>query len=70
MQKLKLKEPRTNKTPEVPDAWIAEIEEIKDMLSEVCPWRLETWLTLLRQGSSLELEIAYGNSWRRHMGRS
>ena len=57
MQKLKLKEPRTNKTPEVPDAWIAEIEEIRVLLSDVAPWKASTWLTLLRKGSSLELEI-------------
>ena len=49
--------PRSKNPVEVPDAWMADIEEIRDLLSEVCPWRLETWLALLRKGSSLELEI-------------
>lgn len=49
--------PRSENPVEVPDAWMADVEEIRDLLSEVCPWRLETWSALLRKGASLELEI-------------
>lgn len=49
--------PRSEKTVEVSDEWMADIEEIRDLLSEVCPWKMETWLALLRKGTSLELEI-------------